>query len=205
MKKRLFQAGVVLASLLSILSTTITDRSETEIETNYICEMPYAGVISSNIPVISDLEEKEGNQVTEIALEAPKTPELATLTYQTYCDMGLTEERFYDDLEALALVTVAEAENQSEMGKRLVIDTVLNRMDNEQFDDTIMDVISAPSQFTSYENGRFDRVEISEEVCNLVVEELENRTNSDVLYFNTGDYAYDNHIIREGDHYFCGE
>ena len=34
-----------------------------------------------------------------------------------------------EELELLALVTMAEAEDESELGKRLVIDTVLNRVD----------------------------------------------------------------------------
>ena len=57
-----------------------------------------------------------------------------------------------DDIELLALVTMAEAEGESEEGKRMVIDTILNRVDSERFDNTISEVIYAPNQFTSIWN-----------------------------------------------------
>lgn len=46
-----------------------------------------------------------------------------------------------DEIELLALVTVAEAEGESEYGKRLVIDTILNRVDAKSFPNTIRGVI----------------------------------------------------------------
>ena len=39
--------------------------------------------------------------------------------------------------ELLAVITMAEAEGESERGKRLVIDTVLNRVDSKKFPNTI--------------------------------------------------------------------
>ena len=38
-----------------------------------------------------------------------------------------------DEIELLTLVTMAEAEGESEYGQRLVIDTILNRIDCERF------------------------------------------------------------------------
>lgn len=35
-----------------------------------------------------------------------------------------------EDINLIALVTMAEAEGESELGKRLVIDTILNRIDH---------------------------------------------------------------------------
>lgn len=46
-----------------------------------------------------------------------------------------------EDIELIALVTMAEAEGECEEGKRLVIDTILNRVDSDYFPDTIRDVI----------------------------------------------------------------
>lgn len=41
----------------------------------------------------------------------------------------ISEEIYYDSLEYLACLVEAEAGNQDELGKRLVVDVVLNRVD----------------------------------------------------------------------------
>ena len=108
-----------------------------------------------------------------------------------------------EDIELLALVTMAEAEGESEEGKRMVIDTILNRVDSERFDNTISEVIYAPNQFTSMWNGRVDRCYITDDICQLVIEELTNRTNYDVLYFTAYQYgAYGTPMFQIGNHYF---
>lgn len=45
----------------------------------------------------------------------------------------IIEEMSKEDVELIALVTMAEAEGECEEGKRLVIDTILNRVDSEHF------------------------------------------------------------------------
>lgn len=108
-----------------------------------------------------------------------------------------------EDIELLALVTMAEAEGESEEGKRMVIDTILNRVDSERFDNTISEVIYAPNQFTSMWNGRVDRCYVADDICQLVIEELTNRTNYDVLYFTAYQYgAYGTPMFQIGNHYF---
>ena len=108
-----------------------------------------------------------------------------------------------EDIELLALVTMAEAEGESEEGKRMVIDTILNRVDSERFDNTIGEVIYAPNQFTSIWNGRIDRCYVADDIYQLVIEELTNRTNYDVLYFTAYQYgAYGTPMFQIGNHYF---
>ena len=108
-----------------------------------------------------------------------------------------------EDIELLALVTMAEAEGESEEGKRMVIDTILNRVDSERFGNTISEVIYAPNQFTSMRNGRVDRCYVADDIYQLVIEELTNRTNYDVLYFTAYQYgAYGTPMFQIGNHYF---
>lgn len=108
-----------------------------------------------------------------------------------------------EDIELLALITMAEAEGESEEGKRMIIDTILNRVDSERFDNTISEVIYAPNQFTSMWNGRVDRCYVADDICQLVIEELTNRTNYDVLYFTAYQYgAYGTPMFQIGNHYF---
>lgn len=108
-----------------------------------------------------------------------------------------------EDIELIALVTMAEAEGECEEGKRLVIDTILNRVDHERFPNTVSDVIYQPGQFTSMHNGRVDRCYVDEDICQLVREELNSRTNTDAIFFHAGKYSnYGSPLIQVGDHYF---
>lgn len=110
-----------------------------------------------------------------------------------------------DEIDLLALVTMAEAEGESEEGKRLVIDTILNRVDSElkYFPDTVTDVIYQKNAFTSMWNGRVDRCHVDENIRQLVIEELKSRTNYDVMYFCAGKYSkYGTPIFQVGNHYF---
>ena len=112
------------------------------------------------------------------------------------------EEIAEEDISLIALVTMAEAEGECEKGKRLVIDTILNRMDSEHFPDTVYDVIYQPYQFSSMWNGRVDRCEVRDDICQLVKEELEVRTNYDVIFFTAGCYS-DYGVLVFG--YFIGK
>lgn len=107
------------------------------------------------------------------------------------------------EIELVALITMAEAEGECEQGKRLVIDTILNRVDSEHFPDTVSDVIYQPNQFTSVWNGRVKRCEVQNDICKLVTEEMTNRTNSEVLFFTANEYGkYGTPMFNVGNHYF---
>ena len=120
---------------------------------------------------------------------------------------SIEEEIIYsmseEDIQLIALVTMAEAEGEPEEGKRLVIDTILNRVDSPCFPNSVYDVIYQPSQFTSMWNGRSDRCYVREDIYQLVKEELESRTNSDVIFFRTTRYSdYGVPMFQVGHHYF---
>ena len=107
------------------------------------------------------------------------------------------------DIDLIALVTMAEAEGESELGKRLVIDTVLNRMDHSYWPDSAHGVIYQKSQFTSMWNGRVNRCHVRDDIVELVKEELVSRTNDEVVFFRTSHYSkYGQPLFREGNHYF---
>ena len=117
-------------------------------------------------------------------------------------DIGVTDE----EIELLALVMLAEAEGESELGQRLVIDVILNRVDGKKHPNTIYDVIFQKGQFTSMWNGRSNRVTVTDEARQLVVEEIKNRTNYDVIYFKMYGYFknFGTPLFQEGCHYFSG-
>ena len=127
--------------------------------------------------------------------------ELQVETLEQYED--IEEEMYYDSLEYLACCVESEAGNQPLLGKQLVVDVVLNRVDSPDFPDDIFSVIKQSGQFAVVANGRINKVSPSGETWQAVTMELENRTNSDVIYFQAGGYpAYGEPYDHIGDHYF---
>ena len=108
-----------------------------------------------------------------------------------------------DEIDLIALVTMAEAEGECEEGQRLVIDTILNRVESEHFPDTVYDVIYQPDHFSSMWNGRVDVCYVKEDIRQLVREELISRTNTEVLFFHANRYGnYGTPAFSVGNHYF---
>lgn len=147
------------------------------------------------VPVFTKVHKIE----TTIA-ETANLPEAPAPTPEPEPALPATEA----EIDLLALVTMAEAEGESELGKRLVIDTILNRVDEPRFKgNTIHDIVYARNQFEAMWNGRVDRCYVREDIRQLVIEELQNRTNSEVVYFRTGRYSSDGiPLFKEGNHYF---
>lgn len=106
------------------------------------------------------------------------------------------------EAEMIAQITFGEAGNQSELGQRLVIDSLLNRRDDRHFPNTIHDVIFATGQFGTA--SCIDSYPVEEDILRLVREECFKRTNYEVVYFNRGGYnSWGRALFQEGDHYFA--
>lgn len=121
-------------------------------------------------------------------------------------EKGETEEELATQYEKdlIAIVTMGEAEGECEEGKRLVIDTILNRVDSEHFPNTIEEVVYQPGAFEAMWNGRVNKSYDMTGIYEMIDEELENRTNSDVVFFTAGQYgAYGKPLFSVGNHYFA--
>lgn len=116
------------------------------------------------------------------------------------------EEDYYNSIEFMAKCVEAEAGNQDLLGKRMVVDVILNRMNDSsgEWPDTIVDVITQPYQFSSYWDGAMDRVkEISEETWEAIYIELEEIAYPYIYYFTSeGFHKYGTPWKKVGDHYF---
>lgn len=108
-----------------------------------------------------------------------------------------------DEIELIALTTIAEAEGECELGKRMVIDVILNRILSKHFPDSAYGVIYQPNQFSSMWNGRVDRCTVTDDVRQLVIEEAETRMNTYVVFFNAEDFSeYGVPMFQIENHYF---
>lgn len=156
-------------------------------------EEPIEEEVEIYIPEVPAVEVIEEEPVEEYIPEEVVVEEPDEVSY------GISQE----DIELIALVTMAEAEGECELGKRYVIDTILNRVDSEYFPNTVYDVIYQKNQFTSMWTDRVTRCYVREDICQLVREELQTRTNSDVVFFRTLHYhTFGTPVAQVGNHYF---
>lgn len=109
-----------------------------------------------------------------------------------------------DEIELIAQLVQSEAGNQDLMGKRYVVDVILNRVDSEKFPDTVEDVIFQDNQFTVIKDGAFDKAEsnISDESFEAAKIEYYDRSNYDILYFSRGKSKYATEFFKHQDHWF---
>lgn len=116
----------------------------------------------------------------------------------------VTEEETpaYDNIELLAYCVEAEAGNQGLYGKQLVVDVILNRVDSANYPDTVEGVITQPYQFSVWGSGAIFKREPTQETYDAINLELEERTNSDIIYFNSIGFKYGTPWAQVGAHYF---
>ena len=107
------------------------------------------------------------------------------------------------EYELICRCVEAEAGNQSLIGKRLVADVILNRVDDPRFPASVKEVIYQPGQFAVVANGTIYTVVPSAETIQAVSMELTNRTEREIVYFNCGGFPdYGEKYERVGGHYF---
>ena len=118
----------------------------------------------------------------EMATSQPEYPEVK----ETPVPNVWTDE----ELEAMALTLAEECYDDKEHDKRLVCEVILNRVSDGRFGDSVLEVVSAPNQFSGYwEQSR----EITENDYDVATEALEDwyesgcEALSDYLFFVAGD------------------
>lgn len=149
---------------------------------------------------LAEIPIQKAVRTAPIVIEEPSKEELEVIEVsETSPIINVTEE----EIELIALITMAEAEAEPEYGQRLVIDTILNRVDGEHWPDTITEVICQPNQYTSMWSDRISRCYVRDDIVQLVREELINRTNYEVVFFRTQRYSdYGVPMFKVGHHYF---
>ena len=114
----------------------------------------------------------------------------AGLTYKPYEPPKPEPEYVTIYAEPMEVVFEREEEIQDELGKRLVIDVVLNRASCEVFPgDTVEEIVFWPGQFSVVENGSIFKTEPTSDIWELIDEELQSRTNTEVVFFQRYRYS----------------
>lgn len=194
-------AGIVSSICIIIGANDI----HTEVTYPTITEIPHAKEVIITENVEEKTEETIETTVEEIKPQVEEVEEIEEPEVEELEVEEISQEIYLSDgeMKLIAIITMAEAEGQSEYGQRLVIDTILNRVDSPRFPNTVRDVIYSPGQFSCVWNGRADRCYVKDEIYQLVLEECITRSNRDVVFFTAGGYAYNGvPLFQEGDHYF---
>lgn len=115
------------------------------------------------------------------------------------CSVVEAHEYTPTDVVDIGKIIHHEARYESETGKRLVIDTILNRVESPDFPNSVKEVLSQPGQYCDPKEYP------DKDIYRLVAEEIYTRTNDKVLWYRTKRYhKYGTPILVEGNHYFSG-
>jgi spore germination cell wall hydrolase CwlJ-like protein len=95
------------------------------------------------IALILTLPPPEINNVYDYTMESLVTQEQEIPDFFRYEDLGVTEDEFW----YLVKIVYTEANMESDKGQQLVVYTILNRVGDDRFADSIKGVIDQPSQF----------------------------------------------------------
>lgn len=127
--------------------------------------------------------------------DAVTTPALEPIVAQAAEQEGLAPM----ERELLAAIVYAEANTEDLIGKRLVIDTIMNRVNDPRFPDTIWGVIYQPYQY--WTAGMPYDTSIIPAECYEAVDA--DPIDNEILYFRTGYYhSFGTPVVRYGAHYF---
>lgn len=133
---------------------------------NLICHIIIIAIIMlitlCNVPKVN--ESYNDKTVTSYAsnmamLELQTKKELSEFKTDYYPEFTYSKDWSEEENYLLAKIAMAEAEGCNTQTKALIIMCVLNRVESDEFPNTIKEVIFQKNQFSPIDNGRWDRVE----------------------------------------------
>ena len=117
-----------------------------------------------------------------------------------------------DAVYKLAKLAMAEAESEDTEGKALVMLVVLNRVWDDEFPDTIEEVIFQKRQFSPISNGRYDEVEPDEDcyrALQLIQTDGWDESHGATYFESKSDSTWHSEnltfLFKHGKHYFYKE
>lgn len=126
-------------------------------------------------------------------------------------ESSVTDHRFIKEEEKklLARLVHAEAEGEPFEGKVAVADVVLNRVENEQFPDTIKEVIYQRNAFEPVQNGSINEPPNKDAIEAVDQALVDQEKNQELLYFYnpntaTSDWIFSREVVKKiGNHAFA--
>lgn len=139
------------------------------------------GIIEDNESLFNVEDEIEVAEVEEIEIEDASTDESEEIIEETTGIYISEEDQIY-----LQKIAFAEARTEGVECMALVMLTILNRVESDEFPNTIYEVITQKSQFTPVSNGSFASAtpdDKTQEALDLVLSGWDNSQGS--LYFES--------------------
>lgn len=112
-----------------------------------------------------------------------------------------------DDFELMGKTVFAEAKTEEFEGQVAVAEVILNRVESENFPDTVEEVIKQDGAFSSWGNGSVEDTPLDDECLEAVQDAVNERIFPDsVVYFREGRFhSFGTPYTVIGHHYFSSE
>lgn len=112
-----------------------------------------------------------------------------------------------DDFELMGKTVFAEAKTEEFEGQVAVAEVILNRVESENFPDTVEEVIKQGGAFSSWGNGSVEAAPLDDECLEAVQDAVNERIFPDsVVYFREGHFhSFGTPYTVIGHHYFSSE
>lgn len=141
--------------------------------------------------------------VADLKVDMEAEQERLDIQEQQRANVEANNKAYAEQIEVLARCVEAEAGNQTLDVKRAVVAVIMNRVDDEDWPDSISEVISDPYEFATYWNGRMNEVTPSEDTYEAIQMEMETRSYPGLYYFDMDKYLlYGTPYKQMGDLYF---
>ena len=132
----------------------------------------------------TEVESAAETVVEEITEEETPAEDIQEEETEEAEEAGEEIELSSDERQVLLRIVQAEAGTCDEEGKLLVANVILNRMESDEFPDTVREVVYQKSQFSPVMNGTINTCKITEETESAVSRALNGEDISDgALYF----------------------
>ena len=154
------------------------------------------GDITTEPKVIETIQTVEKEIPAEPEIQYVEIPTVVTVHEVQEVERVPEFELTQGEKELIAKVVMAEAGYEDMIGKRLVVDTILNRVGRQGFGDTVFGVV--------YAQGQYYKAAMYTEECMRAVEmECMERLDKRVAWFcNSGWMPYGEHAYQHGGHWF---
>ena len=181
----------IVAFAFSFTGTPADEVNETEIIVRAVVSEE-ADVIPTTAPIVTTGPEQETKKVEQ--------SKIGSMDWDS------------DDAYRLAKLAMAEAESEDTKGKALVMLVVLNRVLDDEFPNTIEEVIFQKGQFSPISNGRYDEVEPDEDcyrALQLIQTDGWDESRGATYFESKSDSTWHSEnltfLFKHGKHYFYKE